>query len=96
MFLQFFFTAGVLYKHTNSSIFKALVQTVFWNHVYSLCEECFGAVKLNEKIKTTTGPVMHIHCRSQGKRAMISFKGKLKAINEVEISPVIPKISNIM
>lgn len=60
MFLQFFFTGGVLYKHTNSSIFKALVQTVFWNHVYSLCEECFGAVKLNEKIKTTTGQFMHL------------------------------------
>lgn len=69
--------------------------------MYSLCEECFGAVKLNEKNKNDNWAiyafmVMHIHCRSQGKRAMISFKGKLKAINEVEMSPVIPKISNIM
>lgn len=39
--------------------------------------------------------VMHIHHKSSGKKAMIFLKGKLKAIIELEISPVIPKISNI-
>lgn len=70
--------------------------------MYSLCEECFGVVKLNEKIKIIIGLFMYLWlCIYIVEvkviiRVMIFFKGKLKVINEVEIFFVIFKIFNIM